>query len=63
MARPRNPDATVLVEVGLTPKAVRYLDTLKDKDGFGASRAEIIRNFIWKEINRLIEENRLKEIE
>jgi len=63
MARPRNPEATVLVEVGFTPKAIKYLDLLKEKDGFGTSRADIIRNFVWKEINRLIEEQRLSEIE
>jgi hypothetical protein len=63
MARPRNPEATVLVEVGLSPKAIKYLDILKDKDGMGASRSEIIRGFVWKEINRLIEVKRLDEIE
>jgi hypothetical protein len=62
MARPRNPEATVLIEVGLTPKAIKYLDTLKEKDGFGSSRADIIRTFVWKEINRLIEVKRLDEI-
>jgi hypothetical protein len=36
---------------------------LKEKDGFGSSRPEIIRNFVWKEIHRLIEVKRLPEIE
>jgi len=63
MARPRNPEPTVLLEVGFTPKAVKYLDLLKEKDGFGTSRADIIRSFVWKEINRLIEVKRLDQIE
>ena len=63
MARPRNPEATVLLEVGFSPKTIKYLDILRDKEGFGATRPEIVRNFVWKEINRLLETNRLKEIE
>ena len=63
MARPKNTEATVYFEVGFSPKAVRYLDLLKGKDGFGSSRADITRSFVWKEINRLIEVKRLDEIE
>ena len=47
----------------MTAKALKYLDMLKEKDGFGSSRPEIIRNFVWKEIHRLIEVKRLPEIE
>jgi hypothetical protein len=63
MVRPRSPDALVPLEVGFTPKAIKYLDALREKDGFGSSRPDIIRSFVWKEINRLIEMGRLKEIE
>jgi hypothetical protein len=63
MARPKNPEETIIVEVGLSPKAVKYLDTLKAKDGFGASRAEIIRKFVWDSINHLIEVRRLSELD
>jgi hypothetical protein len=63
MARPKNPEATVVLEVGFTPKAIKYLDVLKEMDGFGTSRAEIIRAFVWKELNRLIEVERLQQIE
>lgn len=49
--------------MGFSPKLIKYLDILKGKDGFGASRPEIIRALVWKEINRLIEAGRLKEIE
>lgn len=63
MARPRNPETSTPVEIALSPKLVEYLDTLKDMEGFGGSRAEIIRNFVWKEVNRLIETSRLKPID
>lgn len=63
MARPRSPDAFVPIEIGLEPKAIKYLDVLKEKGGFGSSRPEIVRSFVWKEIHRLIEVARLKEIE
>ena len=63
MARPRNPEATVLIEVGLSPKAIKYLDELKAKEGFGASRAEIVRKFVWDSINHLIEVKRLNELD
>lgn len=61
MARPRNPESSVIVEVSMTPKLVAYLDELREMDGFGTSRPEIIRNFVWKEVNRLIETDRLKQ--
>lgn len=60
MARPRNPEASVLVEVSMSPKLLKYLDELKEQDGHGASRPDIIRNFVWKEVNRLIEVGRLR---
>ena len=60
MARPRNPQASVKVEVLMTPKLGAYLDALKEMEGFGNSRPEIIRNFVWQEVNRLIEVGRLE---
>jgi hypothetical protein len=36
-----------------------YLEDLKVMRGFGSSKAEIMRNFTWKEVNRLIEVGRL----
>jgi hypothetical protein len=63
MARPRSTETSIPVEVGLSPKLLKYLDQLKGKEGFGSSRPDIIRTLIWKEINRLIEVGRLKEIE
>lgn len=63
MARPRNTEASTPVEVALSPKLLAYLDALKEAEGFGSSRAEIIRNFVWKEVNRLIEAGRIKPID
>jgi metal-responsive CopG/Arc/MetJ family transcriptional regulator len=63
MARPRNSEANVVVEVTLSPKLLKYLDQLKDMEGFGNSRPEIIRNFVWKEVERLLEVQRLKSID
>jgi hypothetical protein len=60
MARPRNAEASVKVEVLMTPKLGEYLDALKEMEGFGTSRPDIIRNFVWQEVNRLIEVGRLK---
>jgi len=58
--RPKNAHDSVTIEVTASPKLVAYLDDLKKQEGFGNSRAEITRNFVWKEINRLLEVNRLK---
>lgn len=63
MARPRNPETSTPVEIALSPKLIEYLDALKEMEGFGGSRAEIIRNFVWKEVNRLIETSRLKPLD
>jgi hypothetical protein len=58
--RPKSEVETTPIEFKATPKLVQYLDALKDDEGFGNSRAEIARNFVWKEVNRLIEVGRLK---
>jgi hypothetical protein len=60
VGRPRNTEASIKIEVLVSPKLAKYLDTLKVEEAFGNSRPEIIRNFVWKEVNRLIEVGRLK---
>lgn len=60
--RPKNSEPGEKVEVTITPKLAKYLDILKAKEGFGNSRPEIMRNFVWSEVNRLIAERRLDEI-
>ena len=60
MARRRKSQEAFTVEFAATPKLVAYLDDLIKEEGFGNSRAEIVRNFVWKEVNRLLEVARLK---
>lgn len=48
------------IEFAATPKLVAYLNDLVAAEGFGNSRAEVARSFVWKEVNRLLESNRLK---
>lgn len=54
LGRPKNRYKSVTVTITATPKLVQYLDDLIEEEGFGNSRAEIAKNFVWKEINRLI---------
>lgn len=58
--RPKNHRDPVTIEFAASPKLADCLDTLKANEGYGNSRAEIARNFVWKEVNRLIEVERLK---
>ena len=60
MARPKNAHEPITIEFAGTPKLAKYLDVLVRDEGFGSSRAEVARNFVWKEVNRLIEAGRLK---
>ena len=46
---------TKAVEVAATPKLLAYLDRLVEMEGYGNSRAEVARGFVWKEVNRLLE--------
>ena len=52
--RPKNRHKSVAVTITVTPKLIQYLDDLVDEEGFGNSRAEVAKNFVWTEINRLI---------
>jgi hypothetical protein len=58
--RPKGEKPTKAVPVTATPKLYEYLGDLVEMEGFGTSRAEVARNFVWKEVNRLIETGRLK---
>lgn len=60
MARPKNAESSITVELSVSPKLVAYLDELKDMEGFGSNRSEIIRGFVWNEVNALIAAGRLK---
>lgn len=60
--RPKNEEVTATLEVtGVEPKLLAYLGDLRKMQGFGNSMSAIARGFIWKEVNRLIEADRLKQ--
>lgn len=61
MARPKNPQEKITIELQASPKLVGYLDQLKKMEGFGESRQEIVKTFVWAEINKLLLEKRLKQ--
>jgi len=58
--RPTN-DSVSFELTGVEPKLLDYLQDLVDMQGFGGSKSAVARNFIWMEVNRLIEVHRLKE--
>jgi hypothetical protein len=58
--RRKSEKETKAIPVNGTPKLLEYLDELVDMEGFGNSRAEVARNFVWQEVNRLIAVGRLK---
>ncbi len=60
--RPKNEEPSVSFAVaGVEPKLLDYLEDLRKMQGFGNSASAIARQFIWKEVNRLIEVGRLKQ--
>jgi hypothetical protein len=61
MARPKNPSAKITIEIQASEKLVGYLDALRKMEGFGESRQEIVKNFVWGGINKLLLEKRLKQ--
>jgi hypothetical protein len=61
--RPKRVPGTKAVPVNATPLLIAYLNVLAKKHRYGTTRAEVARNFVWKEVNRLIETNALQEIE
>jgi hypothetical protein len=61
MGRQPKSQASDSIEFAAPPKLVAYLDDLVDLEGFGNSRAEVARNFVWNEVNELIKAGRLKQ--
>ena len=61
--RPKNKEEHPAVEITVSPKLLRYIDILREKEGFGNSRQDVIRGFVWERVNDLIRDGRLKEIE
>lgn len=60
MARPRTQHVKTVIEIGLSPTLLEYIDALVKLEGFGDSRPEVIRNFVWLEVNRLIAAGRFE---
>jgi hypothetical protein len=56
-AKRKNTGKNILVSA--PSRLHEYLEDLRLMEGFGSSKAEIMRNFTWKEVNRLIEAGRL----
>jgi hypothetical protein len=61
MARPKNPTTKITVELQASAKLIAYLDALRKMEGFGESRQDIVKNFVWAGINKLLLEKRLKQ--
>ncbi len=61
MARPKNSTAKITVELQASAKLIAYLDALRKMEGFGESRQDIVKNFVWAGINKLLLEKRLKQ--
>ena len=49
------------VDLSSPPLMLLYLDDVAEMQTYGTNRNEVARNFILNEINRLIENGRLKE--
>lgn len=49
------------LEFAATPKLMKFLQELVRMEGYGNSKAEVARNFVWKEVNRLREIGKLQD--
>ena len=60
---PRRPDArlTERVHFGASCRMRALLDMVVEMEGFGETRAEVARRFVWEGLNRLVEAKRLPE--
>lgn len=50
------------MDIELSPTLLAYINELVEMQGFGATREIVIGRFVWKEVNRLIEAGRLKQL-
>jgi len=60
MARPKSKARKTTLELQLTPKLARYLDELVKEEGFGETRQEVIKKFVWDGVNSVLPRERLK---
>jgi hypothetical protein len=61
MGRPRDPQPKQTFEIQASPKLLVYLEQIRKMEGFGDTRQEIVKRFVWDGINRLLAEKRLKQ--
>lgn len=61
MARPKSRTKKITLELQLTPKLARYLDDLVKLEGFGETRQEVIKKFVWDGVNAALPKERLKQ--
>ena len=60
MPKKQGEKKTGRVDFAASQRFLAYIDELIAMEGFGNSRGEVARRFVWKEINRLIEAGRLR---
>jgi hypothetical protein len=61
MGRPQNLHKKATIEIQASPKLVAYLDQLMQMEGFGETRPEIVKKFVWDGINQLLLDKRVKQ--
>jgi hypothetical protein len=61
MGRPASPHPKKTIEVQASPKLVAYLNDVLKMEGYGDSRPEIVKRFVWDGINKLLAEKLLKK--
>jgi hypothetical protein len=61
MGRPSNLHRKATIEIQASPKLIKYLNQLMDMEGFGETRPEIVKKFVWDGINQLLLEKRIKQ--
>jgi hypothetical protein len=61
MGRPRDPQPKRTIEVQASPKLLSYLEQIRRMEGFGETRQEVVKRFVWDGINKLLAEKRLRQ--
>lgn len=61
MGRPKDTHKKRTFEVQASPKLLAYLEEIREMEGFGDTRQEIVKRFVWDGINQLLAAKRLKQ--
>lgn len=59
--RPPKDEPSVAIPVTVPPRLAQYLDDLIEIQGYGETRPEIMRRFVWDAVNELIAKGRLRQ--